>query len=70
MSERNTTGHIVGDIRAHARGLAADQWDDFRKHWPRHVLELLLDIGAGTLLGVALGLSALIYALHRLGGVA
>ena len=64
MSERNTTGHIVGDLRAHARGLAADAWSDFKAHWPMHVFDMLREAGVGTLLGAALGFAAAIYVLQ------
>lgn len=37
--------------------------------WRELLVELLIDLGTGTLLGVLLGVSGLIYALERFGGV-
>lgn len=46
--------------REQLRELNAQDWQDFKAHWPMRAIELCLDIGAGTLLGVLLGLSALL----------
>lgn len=46
--------------------LNAQEWADFKVHWPMHVLGLAKDFGAGTLLGVLLGFSMLLYVLERL----
>ena len=48
------------------RELNAQDWADFKVHWPMRLLELLMDFGAGTLLGVLLGLSMLLYVLERI----
>lgn len=46
--------------REQLRELNAQDWADFKAHWPMRVTELALDVGAGTLLGVLLGLSAVL----------
>jgi hypothetical protein len=43
--------------------LNAQAWEDFRAHWPMHVLQLVQDFSAGFLAGTALGLALLVYAL-------
>lgn len=53
--------------REQLRDLNAQDWLDFRAHWPMRLLELLVDVGAGTLLGLLLGLSVVLYALRSLG---
>lgn len=50
--------------REQLRELNAQQWEDFKAHWPMELLDLLRDLGAGTLLGVLLGLSCVLYALE------
>lgn len=50
--------------REQLRELNAQDWADFKSHWPMRVIELVLDIGAGTLLGVLLGLALLLAALE------
>lgn len=52
--------------REELRELNAQSWEDFKAHWPMEVLDVLIALGAGTLLGVALGLSAVLYALQQL----
>lgn len=49
----------------HLRKLNEQEWADFKAHWPMRLWELLMDFGAGTLLGVLLGLSMLLYVLER-----
>lgn len=51
--------------REQLRELNAQQWADFRAHWPLRLWDLLMDIGAGTLLGLLLGLSVLLYVIQR-----
>lgn len=53
--------------REQLRDLNSQDWSDFKAQWPMRVVELLLDVGAGTLLGLLLGLSVLLYALRSLG---
>lgn len=48
------------------RELNAQEWQDFKAHWPMRVLDLAIDLGAGTVLGVALGLAALIATMEHL----
>lgn len=43
------------------RGL---DWQSFRHHWPMHVLGFLQDVGAGTALGVCLGIALVLWALQ------
>lgn len=52
--------------REQLRELNAQDWADFKAHWPMRLWELLMDFGAGTLLGVLLGLSMLLYVLETL----
>lgn len=52
--------------REQLRELNAQDWADFKAHWPMRLWELLMDFGAGTLLGVLLGLSMLLYVLERI----
>ena len=48
----------------HADERARD-WQDFRQQWPMHLCEFLKDFGAGTLLGVALSLSLVLWVLSE-----
>ncbi len=48
------------------RELNAQDWQDFKAHWPMRLTDLLLDFGAGTLLGTALGLALVLYAVQAL----
>lgn len=50
--------------RERLRELNAQQWQDFKAHWPMHVYDLLVDFGGATGLGVLLGLSLVLYALE------
>lgn len=52
--------------REQLRELNAQEWADFKAHWPMHLLALLVDLGGGMLLGVLLGLSCLLYVVERL----
>lgn len=52
--------------REQLRELNAQSWADFKAQWPMHVYDLLLAFGGATLLGVALGLSGVLYALEAL----
>lgn len=47
--------------------LNAQDWADFRAHWPMRVLDLIGELGGGFLFGVCLGLAAVLWALHSLG---
>ncbi|MDP3109018.1 hypothetical protein [Hydrogenophaga sp.] len=51
--------------REQIRELNAQAWHDFKAHWPMEVLEFLVDLGVGTLLGVLLGLSLVLYVIER-----
>lgn len=46
--------------------LNAQDWRDFKAHWPMRVYELVMEFAGGTLLGVVLGLSLFLYALEQL----
>lgn len=50
--------------REQLRELNAQDWQDFRAHWPMRLFQLLVDVGAGTLLGLLLGLSLVLYVLR------
>lgn len=49
--------------REQLRDLNAQQWADFKAHWPMEVLGLVRDLGVGTLLGMLLGLSLVLWSL-------
>lgn len=51
--------------REQLRELNAQDWQDFRAHWPMRFWELLMDVGAGTLLGLLLGISSVLYVMER-----
>lgn len=51
--------------REQLRDLNAQQWADFKAHWPMHFVEIFKDLFLGTLLGAALGLSLSLYALQQ-----
>jgi len=53
--------------REQLRELNAQDWSDFKAHWPMRLVDLLIDFCAGTLLGLLLGLSVVLYALRSLG---
>lgn len=53
--------------REQLRELNAQDWSDFKAHWPMRLVDFLTDLGAGTLLGLILGLSVVLYALRSLG---
>lgn len=46
--------------------LNAQDWADFKAHWPMHLVELLARFAVATLLGLAFGLSLALWALERL----
>lgn len=46
------------------RALNAQEWQDFKKHWPMVILKLLIDAGGGFLFGVAFCLAIFIHALE------
>lgn len=43
----------------------AQDWADFKQHWPMEVFDFFVQIVGGFLFGVALALSAFVYALSR-----
>ncbi|NPC57016.1 hypothetical protein [Caenimonas soli] len=45
--------------------LNAQARSDFKAHWPMRVYDLFMDLAGGTLLGLALGLAALLSVLVR-----
>lgn len=45
--------------------LNAQDWADFRKHWPMRLLDFVGEFGFGLLLGAALGFSVIVYAFSR-----
>ncbi len=49
--------------REQLRDLNAQQWADFKAHWPMHLVEFLNDFGAGTILGLLLGLACVLHVL-------
>jgi len=52
--------------REQLRELNAQQWADFKRHWPMEVFRLLADMGVGLLLGMLLGLALLLFVLWGL----
>ena len=56
----------IADFRAAWREDRHERWELFRKHWPMHLVEIADDLGFGVLLGCALGLSLVIWALEQM----
>lgn len=52
--------------RERLRELNAQEWEDFVAYWPMYLVELLVDFGGATALGVLLGLSVVFCALEVL----
>lgn len=53
--------------REQLRELNAQAWSDFKAHWPMGLVACVREFAVGTLLGVALGLSLVVWALYRAG---
>jgi hypothetical protein len=45
--------------------LNRQEWEDFKQHWPMELLRLALDACWGTLLGILLGLSIVVWVLEQ-----
>lgn len=64
LSHRSPGVGAIAKSRTALRELNAQDWQDFKAHWPMRVLDVAADFGCGTVLGVLFGLAVFIYGME------